>query len=132
MYYTMNIDVHFVHRTKYSVHVYDDCTSLIIARPLINHKLEDKVCGNGPSLDIIFRDDTHLLKLGQDVTDCIGRGFDVARDWASKFELYQMFYNENEALDLVQLEKDDHGQQELFFTTVFFFMNYSHNLLLIF
>ena len=93
--------------------------SLIIARPLINHKLEDKVCGSGPSLDIIFRDDTHLLKLGQDVTDCIGRGFDVARDWASKFELYQMFYNENEALDLVQLEKDDHGQQELFFTVFF-------------
>lgn len=73
---------------------------------MINHKLEDKVCGNGLSLDVIFN---HLLKLGHDVTDCIGRGFEIARDWASKFELYQMFYNANEALDLVELEKEDHG-----------------------
>ena len=67
------------------------------------------MCGKGPSLDIIFKDDTHLLKLGEDVTDCVGRGFEIAGEWASKFELYQTFYNDNEDLDLVQLEKDDHG-----------------------
>lgn len=39
----------------------------ICIRPLINGKLEDKTCGDGPSLDCIFEDDSHLQQLTQDV-----------------------------------------------------------------
>ena len=78
-------------------------------RPLINRKLEDKTCGEGPSLEIIFEDDGHLLKLSQGVLNCIGRGFTIATEWASKFEPYRAFYDENEELDLEKLQEQEHG-----------------------
>jgi len=36
---------------------------LFIGRPLINEKLEDKDCGDGPNLESIFEDDHHLDEL---------------------------------------------------------------------
>ncbi len=38
-----------------------------IRRPLINHKLEDKVCGEGPDLEAIFQADTDLQGLCQGI-----------------------------------------------------------------
>ncbi len=34
---------------------------------MINHKLEDKVCGEGPDLEAIFQADTHLQGVCQDI-----------------------------------------------------------------
>ena len=48
-----------------------------------------------PSPEIIFVDDSHLLELSQRVLDCIGKGFNTAKDWASKFEPYETFCHEN-------------------------------------
>ena len=39
---------------------------IILIRPLINGKHEEKDCGDGPKLEIIFEDDTHLKELEQD------------------------------------------------------------------
>ena len=36
-------------------------------RPVINRKLEDKVCGSGPNLKAIFEDDINMRKLGQGI-----------------------------------------------------------------
>ena len=42
-------------------------------RPLINGKLEDKSCGDGPSLDSIFEDDVHLQQLIEGILVCLFR-----------------------------------------------------------
>ena len=34
---------------------------------MINNKLEEKVCGDGPSLSGIFEDDAELMDLTQDI-----------------------------------------------------------------
>ena len=78
------------------------------------------MCGEGPSLEIIFEDDSHLLELGQGVLDCIGKGFTTANEWASKFEPYEAFYHENEELDLENLQEQEHGGWEYRLSYPFF------------
>ena len=34
---------------------------------MINRKLEDKSCGNGPSLAIVFEDDSEMMELHQEI-----------------------------------------------------------------
>ena len=36
-------------------------------RPLINGQLEEKVCGDGPCLEGVFEDDTHLQGLNNSI-----------------------------------------------------------------
>ena len=36
-------------------------------RPLINRQVEEKVCGEGPCLEDVFEDDTHLLELNNSI-----------------------------------------------------------------
>ena len=36
-------------------------------RPLINGQLEEKVCGDGPSLEDVFEDDSHLQELNNNI-----------------------------------------------------------------
>ena len=43
------------------------CVCVFCCRPVINRKLEDKVCGSGPNLKAIFEDDANVKQLGQGV-----------------------------------------------------------------
>lgn len=39
----------------------------MLVRPLINRKLEEKDCGEGPNLEIIFEDDVHLNNIQEKI-----------------------------------------------------------------
>ena len=39
----------------------------LLYRPLINRKMEDKTCGNGPDLRTIFEDDSVMIELSQSI-----------------------------------------------------------------
>ena len=41
--------------------------SLIVARPIINGKVEEKTAGEGPSLATMFEDDRHLQGIIQSI-----------------------------------------------------------------
>ena len=76
---------------------------------MINNKLEEKLCGEGPNLRTIFEDDLILMDIEQSIQDSMQRAFEVAGDYAEKFEPFRNFYAENAALDFDQLCKEDHG-----------------------
>lgn len=40
---------------------------LFHCRPLINEKLEEKDCGDGPKLEVIFEDDDQLKQLQHEI-----------------------------------------------------------------
>lgn len=40
---------------------------LTIFRPLINRKLEEKDCGEGPNLENIFEDDIHMNEIQENI-----------------------------------------------------------------
>ncbi|XP_069834127.1 dynein axonemal heavy chain 6 [Dendropsophus ebraccatus] len=78
-------------------------------QPTINNKLEEKTCGEGPSLSTMFEDDRHLLSLVSQIKEAIQSAFNTASVYASTFERFRLFFKENEGLDLEALKEEDHG-----------------------
>ncbi|XP_040273964.1 dynein heavy chain 6, axonemal [Bufo bufo] len=78
-------------------------------QPTINNKLEEKTCGEGPSLSTMFEDDKHLQSLVSQVKEAIQSAFNTASVYAGTFERFRLFFKENESLDLEALKEEDHG-----------------------
>ncbi|XP_074141707.1 dynein axonemal heavy chain 6 isoform X2 [Sminthopsis crassicaudata] len=78
-------------------------------RPIINNKLEEKTCGEGPSLSVVFEDDRYLHSLIFKIKEAINSAFETANIYAATFEKFQLFYRENESLDLIALQKEEPG-----------------------
>ncbi|XP_075140366.1 dynein axonemal heavy chain 6 [Leptodactylus fuscus] len=78
-------------------------------QPTINNKLEEKTCGEGPSLSTMFEDDKHLQSLISHIKEAIQSAFNTASIYASTFERFRLFFKENESLDLEALKDEDHG-----------------------
>ena len=69
-------------------------------RPMINRKFEEKVCGEGPKLEIMFDDDHHLKGLESKCRECLNAAFNAAQQYAETFHPYRVFYRENESTDV--------------------------------
>ncbi|XP_076873752.1 dynein axonemal heavy chain 6 isoform X2 [Brachyhypopomus gauderio] len=75
-------------------------------QPIINNKIEEKTCGEGPDLDATLADDRHLQDIIGAVKECVEFAFGTANMYASTFEPFCIFYKENESLDLTPEEQD--------------------------
>ncbi|XP_059155726.1 dynein axonemal heavy chain 6-like isoform X2 [Physella acuta] len=80
-------------------------------RPIINNKFEDKICGDGPSLSVMFEDDKHLQTLIYNIRDALSAAFNAASQYADTFEAYREFFKENENLDISAVSGVDHDVQ---------------------
>ncbi|KAF7239994.1 Dynein heavy chain 6, axonemal, partial [Varanus komodoensis] len=76
-------------------------------RPIINNKIEEKTCGEGPSLSIMFKDDKHLQNIIFQIKETINLAFEAANLYAATFEKFRSFFKENESLDLEALKKEE-------------------------
>ncbi|XP_032099375.1 dynein heavy chain 6, axonemal isoform X2 [Sapajus apella] len=72
--------------------------------PYINNKLEEKTCGTGPSLAAVFEDDKNFHTIISQIKETIQAAFESARIYAATFEKFQIFFKENESLDLQALK----------------------------
>uniref|UniRef100_A0A2K6TNM5 Dynein axonemal heavy chain 6 n=1 Tax=Saimiri boliviensis boliviensis TaxID=39432 RepID=A0A2K6TNM5_SAIBB len=72
--------------------------------PYINNKLEEKTCGTGPSLAAVFEDDKNFHAIISQIKETIQAAFESARIYAATFERFQIFFKENESLDLQALK----------------------------
>ncbi|KAH0505566.1 Dynein heavy chain 6, axonemal [Microtus ochrogaster] len=75
--------------------------------PFINKKLEEKTCGPGPSLSAVFEDDRNFLTIILQIKETIHAAFDSACLYAATFEKFQIFFKENESLDLQALKQQE-------------------------
>uniref|UniRef100_A0A452TJF6 Dynein axonemal heavy chain 6 n=1 Tax=Ursus maritimus TaxID=29073 RepID=A0A452TJF6_URSMA len=73
-------------------------------RPYINNKLEEKTCGSGPSLSAVFDDDKNFRTIIFQIRETIQAAFESAQLYAATFEKFQIFFKENESLDLQALK----------------------------
>ncbi|XP_053147968.1 dynein axonemal heavy chain 6 isoform X2 [Hemicordylus capensis] len=80
-------------------------------RPVINNKIEEKTCGEGPSLSIMFKDDKHLQSIIFQIKEAIYSAFEAVNVYAATFETFRLFFKENESLDLEALKKQEPGVQ---------------------
>ncbi|XP_053317654.1 dynein axonemal heavy chain 6 [Spea bombifrons] len=78
-------------------------------RPTINNKLEEKTCGDGPSLSTMFEDDKHLQSIVFQIKETIQSAFDAANVYGDTFERFCTFFKENESLDLDALKQEEYG-----------------------
>nr|XP_036867942.1 dynein heavy chain 6, axonemal [Manis javanica] len=72
--------------------------------PYINNKLEEKTCGSGPSLSAVFDDDKNFHTIILQIKETIQAAFESAQLYAATFEKFQIFFKENENLDLQALK----------------------------
>ncbi|XP_007947093.1 dynein axonemal heavy chain 6 [Orycteropus afer afer] len=72
--------------------------------PYINNKLEEKTCGFGPSLSAVFDDDKNFHTIIYQIKEAIQAAFESAQLYAATFEKFQIFFKENESLDLQALK----------------------------
>ncbi|XP_004691642.1 PREDICTED: dynein heavy chain 6, axonemal [Condylura cristata] len=72
--------------------------------PYINNKLEEKTCGSGPSLSAVFDDDRNFHTIIFKIKETIRAAFESAQLYAATFEKFQIFFKENESLDLQALK----------------------------
>jgi hypothetical protein len=79
-------------------------------RPIINRKFEEKTCGEGPKLEIMFDDDQHLKNLEAKCRECLNAAFNAAQQYANIFEPFRKFFKENETTDLEQIRNNEHGK----------------------
>ena len=77
-------------------------------RPIINKKFEEKVCGEGPKLEVMFEDDQHLKNLEIKCRECLNAAFNAAQLYADTFQPYRVFYKENELTDVDKMRQDSH------------------------
>ena len=77
-------------------------------RPIINRKFEEKTCGEGPKLDIMFDDDQHLKNIENKCRECLSAAFNAAQQYADTFVPYRVFYKENEETDVEKIRNDTH------------------------
>ncbi|KAM6202366.1 dynein axonemal heavy chain 6 [Rhynchocyon petersi] len=75
--------------------------------PYINNKLEEKTCGSGPSLSSVFDDDKNFHSIIHQIKETIQAAFESARLYAATFEKFQIFFRENESLDLQALKLEE-------------------------
>ncbi|KAG8130386.1 hypothetical protein E2320_017073 [Naja naja] len=76
-------------------------------RPVINNKIEEKTCGEGPSLSTMFKDDKHLQTIILQIKETIDSAFEAINLYAATFEKFRLFFRENESLDLPALKKEE-------------------------
>ena len=67
------------------------------------------MCGDGPSLEVIFEADTHHVELQSGVHESISQAFSMANAYRAKFDPYRKFYVENEDLDEEAMAQEEHG-----------------------
>ncbi|KAG9259763.1 dynein heavy chain 6, axonemal, partial [Astyanax mexicanus] len=77
-------------------------------QPIINKKTEEKMCGEGPSLEVTLKEDQNLQNIISSIKDSVKFAFDAANRYADSFEPFRLFYKENESLDLNVLKEQDH------------------------
>ncbi|CAO2605466.1 hypothetical protein LEMLEM_LOCUS12472, partial [Lemmus lemmus] len=64
-------------------------------------------CGPGPSLSAVFEDDRNFLTIILQIKETIHAAFDSAYLYAATFEKFQIFFKENESLDLQALKQQE-------------------------
>ncbi|KAL1023853.1 hypothetical protein UPYG_G00047240 [Umbra pygmaea] len=77
-------------------------------QPMINNKLEEKACGEGPSLKDMVEDDLHFQDIVSHIKKLLQYAFDSASVYARTFEGFRIFYRDNESMDLDELRAQEH------------------------
>lgn len=90
-------------------------------RPFINNKFEDKNCGAGPLLDIVFKEDMELQDLILNLQKNLRIAFRAISRYIDTFLELNEFYKANELVSVETIEAARQGLQKYFLLIPFSF-----------
>lgn len=94
-------------RNSKEVQLYDlNYDKTVIFRPVINEKVEERICGWGPSLEFYLTGDTHLAGLKTKFNNIFKQNYDAAFTYLKRFDNISKFYAE----DVVITTEDVHNE----------------------
>ncbi|XP_076676367.1 dynein heavy chain at 16F [Andrena cerasifolii] len=68
-------------------------------RPMINHKIEDRISGNPPEIQQVLRQDSLLEALKEELQEVLNKNFNAAARYVRRFEEIRQFYYEDLMFD---------------------------------
>ncbi|GAB1605440.1 dynein axonemal heavy chain 6 isoform X2 [Argonauta hians] len=75
-------------------------------QPVINGKYEEKTCGDGPSLSVMFEEDKFLHQLVTNIKDVLSFAFNVANEHSNNFIQILHYYQQNDKFNSERLQKE--------------------------
>jgi len=84
---------------------------------MINGKMEERLCGNGPNLSIILKEDAYLVKLRRHVIKFFNMNFEAAVSYIQRFLVIRQFFAENEEKSRGSIENEI-GKVQIFLKEV--------------
>lgn len=79
------------------------------SRPLINNKHEEKTCGVGPQLRIVFAEDGELQALIRGINESLQKAFDSVQRYIATFNEINQFYRANELVTVESVRAEREG-----------------------
>ncbi|XP_069668946.1 dynein axonemal heavy chain 6 isoform X3 [Periplaneta americana] len=67
--------------------------------PMINGKVEERLCGDGPVLSVVLSEDIFLVNLRKNIIKFFNLNFEAAMTYIQRFQDIREFYAENELKD---------------------------------
>ncbi|XP_057699654.1 dynein axonemal heavy chain 6 isoform X1 [Corythoichthys intestinalis] len=92
---------------------------------LLRHESYKSQYRDAPSLESVIENDGYIKSICQKIKESLQFTFEAAQVCASMFERFQLFYKENESLDLDALRQKDHALE--FFRTSLDLYNHEHD-----
>ncbi|XP_076263714.1 dynein heavy chain at 16F [Rhynchophorus ferrugineus] len=74
--------------------------------PVINEKVEDRICGWGPSFDFYLMKDQKLIRDKQEIFNYFRKNYRAARDYVKRFESVRLFFAEDSDVSENDIEKE--------------------------
>lgn len=73
---------------------------------MIDGKMAERLCGDGPDLSTVLRQDEYLVKLRRNVIKFFKKNFEAAIVYIQKFEVIGQFVTENKEKDQESIENE--------------------------
>ncbi|XP_026666919.1 dynein heavy chain 6, axonemal [Ceratina calcarata] len=68
-------------------------------RPMINHKIEERICGNPPKVQDIIKQDPFTIEIKAEVEEMLNKNFDAVTRYCRRFDGIRQFYHEDMDFD---------------------------------
>jgi len=73
---------------------------------MIDGKTAERLCGDGPDLNTVLREDEYLVKLRRNVIQFLKKNFEAAVVYIQKFEVIGQFVTENKEKGQESIENE--------------------------
>ncbi|XP_049961962.1 dynein axonemal heavy chain 6-like [Schistocerca serialis cubense] len=81
-------------------------SSVLVSLPMICGKAEGRLCGTGPEIDVILKEDKHRLDIRTNIILSIHNNFEAINKYIQRFQFIREFHTVNTATDMESITNE--------------------------